>query len=275
MTSPSVVNGGDSVVRCTTGEPASTLLENLTITGGTGSIGAGLRIEGASPTIRNCKVIGNTAGISGGSAYGAGIYVRGGAPAVANCLIGGNRIEVVNAAAFGTGVYIEDSQASFSDCTITGNFMKTTYGGGGTSGSGAGACVVGGIAPTFLRCTFSANQLEVAQTPGNNGGFCGAAGVALYSTCPMSLIDCRIKSNVNTGCGGALGAARFVSNLVSMSGCVFCENSCGNVNGAYLDLGNNRFPTTCSSCAGDLNGDSQVNGLDLGLLLSNWGPCPN
>jgi formylglycine-generating enzyme required for sulfatase activity len=30
-----------------------------------------------------------------------------------------------------------------------------------------------------------------------------------------------------------------------------------------------------AQCAGDLNGDSQVNGADLGILLNAWGPCPN
>lgn len=32
--------------------------------------------------------------------------------------------------------------------------------------------------------------------------------------------------------------------------------------------------TKSVSCIGDINGDAQVNGLDLGVLLSVWGPCP-
>ena len=280
----SVVSGGAPVVRCTSTESSATVIENLTITGGTGTNSAGIRIEGSSPTIRNCKVIGNVLGIPpgtegcGSSVYGAGVAIRGGAPSISNCLIGGNRIIVASATASGAGVYIEDSEAILSDCTITGNYVKATYDccACGAVGIGAGACIVGtGVnGPTFLRCTFSANQLEVTQTPGNPNT-CGASGVAVYVSCPTSLIDCVIKSNINSGCGGAVGAVRFASNLVSVSGCQFCENSCGNTNGAYLDLGNNRFPTTCASCSGDLNGDNQVNGADLGLLLTNWGPCSN
>ena len=30
-----------------------------------------------------------------------------------------------------------------------------------------------------------------------------------------------------------------------------------------------------AQCAGDLNGDSQVNGADLSILLNAWGPCPS
>ena len=33
-------------------------------------------------------------------------------------------------------------------------------------------------------------------------------------------------------------------------------------------------PARAQNCAGDLNGDSQVNGADLSILLNAWGPCP-
>jgi hypothetical protein len=31
---------------------------------------------------------------------------------------------------------------------------------------------------------------------------------------------------------------------------------------------------SCGSCVADLNGDTVVDGADLGLLLSRWGACP-
>jgi formylglycine-generating enzyme required for sulfatase activity len=33
-------------------------------------------------------------------------------------------------------------------------------------------------------------------------------------------------------------------------------------------------PAPAQSCAGDLNSDGTVNGIDLGVLLGNWGTCP-
>jgi hypothetical protein len=42
-----------------------------------------------------------------------------------------------------------------------------------------------------------------------------------------------------------------------------------NVAGRWIDLGGN---TVCD-CVGDLNVDGVVNGADLGLMLSSWGPC--
>jgi hypothetical protein len=39
--------------------------------------------------------------------------------------------------------------------------------------------------------------------------------------------------------------------------------------GDWLDLGGN----TICDCAGDVSGDGVVNGIDLGIILSSWGPC--
>jgi hypothetical protein len=66
---------GGTVVCMVHGEDASTVLEGFVITGGVGDaghhgnrIGGGLRIEGASPTIRRCILTGNTADL-GAAAY--------------------------------------------------------------------------------------------------------------------------------------------------------------------------------------------------------------
>ena len=33
-------------------------------------------------------------------------------------------------------------------------------------------------------------------------------------------------------------------------------------------------PATAQTCRSDLNGDGQVNGADLGIMLADWGFCP-
>jgi hypothetical protein len=33
-------------------------------------------------------------------------------------------------------------------------------------------------------------------------------------------------------------------------------------------------PAGAQTCRSDLNGDGQVNGADLGIMLSKWGACP-
>ena len=61
------------------------------------------------------------------------------------------------------------------------------------------------------------------------------------------------------------------ASTVSMQGTNVCTNTPRpNVGGGrWSDLGGN---TVCD-CTGDFTLDGVVNGADLGLLLSNWGPC--
>ena len=57
---------------------------------------------------------------------------------------------------------------------------------------------------------------------------------------------------------------------VSLQSTTVCNNlPRPNVAGRWIDLGGN---TVCD-CVGDFNVDGVVNGADLGLMLSSWGPC--
>jgi hypothetical protein len=78
--------GGDAVLRCTTNEGPGTVIEGLTIAGGAGVIdddgvrrGGGLYIDGASPRIRMCIVVGNAAD------RGPAAWIRGGHPVFEDC----------------------------------------------------------------------------------------------------------------------------------------------------------------------------------------------
>jgi hypothetical protein len=48
-----------------------------------------------------------------------------------------------------------------------------------------------------------------------------------------------------------------------------------NVNGADLGILLSQWGAVNSLTVSDINSDGVVNGADLGLLLSFWGPCPN
>jgi hypothetical protein len=47
------------------------------------------------------------------------------------------------------------------------------------------------------------------------------------------------------------------------------------VGGADIGLLLSNWGPCGSACLYDLNNDDKVNGGDLGLLLAGWGPCPN
>lgn len=82
------IDGGHAgpVVRFETAEPASAVLEGFTITNGSTPKGAGIRIVGASPTIRNNWIVNNST-IPGQSGWGAGVSIE-----VSQSLIEGNII---------------------------------------------------------------------------------------------------------------------------------------------------------------------------------------
>jgi hypothetical protein len=54
------------------------------------------------------------------------------------------------------------------------------------------------------------------------------------------------------------------------------RDECDIATGAVADRNSNGIPDTCEDlCRSDLNGDGEVNGGDLGVLLGEWGLCPN
>jgi hypothetical protein len=48
-----------------------------------------------------------------------------------------------------------------------------------------------------------------------------------------------------------------------------------NVNGADLGILLSQWGPNTPLTVSDINGDGVVSGADLGLLLANWGPCPD
>jgi hypothetical protein len=259
-----IVSGGESVLRCVSGEQADCIIENLTFTAGTGTDGAGIRIVAASPTLRACRIVANTCNAGG---RGAGVAVYGGQPAFFDCLIASNT--GTGGDSYGGGVHLSGCSARFTRCNITGNTLRL-----GSWGRGGGVYVTGAGSPRFDSCAISGNDLEIPQTPGQNGGFCGGAGTAVFAEGPVSFTDCAIRLNANFGCGSGNWAVHCATNQVTLSRCEFCGNTTSNIYGAFVDLGGNTFSSLCgATCPSDLNGDGVVNGIDLGVLLGNWGTC--
>jgi parallel beta-helix repeat protein len=98
------------------------VLSGFTIKGGNVvDSGGGISCEdGATPTISNCIITGNTATL-----YGGGLYCYNSSPIITGCTITKNMAGI-----FGGGVYLEaNSSPAISNCMITGN--STAYCGGG------------------------------------------------------------------------------------------------------------------------------------------------
>lgn len=139
-----------SVVTCTSGETAATVLEGFTITGGTGTVrdvftlGGGMIVENSSPTVTDCIFTGNNLSLGGHAVRGGGMYNKNGSPTVTRCIFEENSASsgagmfniassnplVTNCSftnnvgsAFGAGMYNEDSRPTVTDCTFSGNAM--------------------------------------------------------------------------------------------------------------------------------------------------------
>ena len=89
---------GRSIIRCATGEKASTIIDGFTLVNGTGdtdlygtksAVGGGIVILGASPIIRNCVFKSNDVNYQGGAVYMA----RESAPVFDSCIFFENAAE--------------------------------------------------------------------------------------------------------------------------------------------------------------------------------------
>jgi len=97
--------------------------------------------------------------------------------------------------------------------------------------------------------------------------------------------DCN-SNGVGDVCEIAAGAPDYNQDTIpdtcqcgtipSLPGCCLGDlNHDAEVGGADIGLLLSNWGPCGSACLYDLNNDDKVNGGDLGLLLSGWGPCPN
>ena len=241
-----------SVVRMMNAEPATARLENFTITGGlTGSpvpgnksarAGGGVFMYQSAATISSCIIQNN------GASFGAGIYLLYCSGVVENCTIRNNSGD-----AYGGGGLLFDCSTIVRNCEITGNSTVT---------AGGGLHIVqipnSNFAPQIVNCSIMVNS-----TTDRGGGIAWQGGLAT-----LQIIDSNIAANAAPLAGGGIyiyptgGVNR--TNLVSTD---VCSNSYPNISGDYtLDSASH----VCK-CAGDINSDRQIDGIDLAILLSTWG----
>ena len=91
----------------------------------------------------------------------------------------------------------------------------------------------------------------------------------VYNNNP-TLEDCQVRLNSATQCGGIW----IESGTLYTGGTLFCGNG-ANICGNWNDQEDNIIQGQCDPfCIGDVNGDTQVNGEDLGRMLAAWGACP-
>jgi predicted outer membrane repeat protein len=154
-----------SLVTFATSEDQNAIVEGFTIRSATSSA---VLIEGAGPTIMNCRLIGNSAG------DGAALYVSNGTPQITDCVFREN-----TASNKGGAIYCSQSDVSFLRVDVLENTCTGTAGGGiHLSGGTIG----------FQDCSISNNDLLPSGTEDIHGG-------GIYSNCNLSINNCEISGN--------------------------------------------------------------------------------
>ncbi len=242
-----------------TGETSQALVQGVTITDGYvqgnpyGGDGGGILCSEASPTINNCRIVDDEAGVNSvtGAGSGGGIACESSStPVITNCVISqcscGSRF-----GGAGGGLFSDDSSSpTLQNCTIFGNGTLGQIGGGGGI-----ACSVAHI----VNCTISSNE------SGNDFGGGISCGAAFISGCAI------VGNSSGTGGGGVSGGN------TTIVGSVISGNCAVGAEGGGLDGGN--FSITSCTIAG--NKAATVAGgiggiVDGGSTLTNtilWGNC--
>ncbi len=187
-----------------------TVLDGFTITAGHGAYtqGAGLKVEGGSPTIANCTFLRNETGWGAG----AGMYVANGSPIITHCAFTQNWCHICS----GAGLYVTGaSSPSISDCTFTENHATADS---GMSGQGCAISLHYADPITIERCTFQYNVAEQFYPGGGIERARGGGISAFFSE--FTARDCVFHHN-----SAVAGAGVSAWNNATLINCAFWGNT--------------------------------------------------
>ena len=129
------------------GEQESSILSGFTITNGNSAAGGAIYCYNTSPTIKNCKIIGNSA-----SDWGGGICLWGpnSSPLIAECVISRNSVNGSIPGDGGGGIFCADASPSIKNSIVSSNSADALRGGG--------IATTHGSSLNIINCTISNNS---------------------------------------------------------------------------------------------------------------------
>ncbi|MBI5837610.1 MAG: hypothetical protein HZB25_10220 [Candidatus Eisenbacteria bacterium] len=168
--------GRGAVIRLTDANGA-TVLQDLTLTGGTGvsssgtSYGGGIHGLRSSPVLSRVRITACTAQVGGGA------YFELGAPSLRACLLDGNHAE------FGAGLATNRAAARLDTCELHGN---------AATGAGGGLLALNGSS-----CAVYLGQIAANTSDGEGAG-------AYFLNSAANLLNVTVQGNAAAGDGGGI-----------------------------------------------------------------------
>ena len=249
------------MVRFENNETNGAALVGLTLTGGYAVEGAGIYINGAEPTLRDLRVVGNAAytcevGEFFKGAAGGGIFINGSSPVLERITVRENSSE-----ADGGGVYLSNSDANLTLVTIFQNTAADLGGGLFTNYSTSKVLHVeiaqnssskgGGVyAMSFSDLSFENSNVGDNTASSEGGGFYLAGS-------KVSLLNVGVVSNISSGQGGSYflsGGTVELMNVISIY---------GSPQEVYAGSSGNSFKSSYSLVAGVQEGIEMNNAGDV------------
>lgn len=169
------------------GATNATVFDGFTITGGNGSAGAGIYlVSQSSPTIRNCRIMGN---------IGGGMYCENrAAPLISDCTFDHNTATLGAAITFTTSTLASSPQ--IARCRFEANVASGS--GGAISLIQSGNISTGVFGTLVVQdCVFIANESRGA-------GASGGGAVVLSTASHSRFIQCLFARNLSVRNGGAI-----------------------------------------------------------------------
>ena len=251
---------------------APTIIESLTITGGSGLFGGGLYSYCALSQINDCRFIGN---------YGGGAFCEFSVMTISDCYFANNVVNNNITWTDGGAMSSVNSNVTLTNCVV--EFNRSEFGsGGGINASGGdltlaqvsafsnSAFGAGGAISAFDCNVMIDNLILEGNTAGTGGG--ASFGGSQDGSNPIVIIDAStITSNSGSEWGGGLVLGD--NTLPIITSTQVCENVPNQITGSYSDEGGNSIGATCpetGACCTDSGGCVIVEQFDCYLIQGSW-----
>ncbi|MBT6269635.1 MAG: hypothetical protein HOI88_04730 [Phycisphaerae bacterium] len=274
-------------------ESSNVILKNVIVSSNNSSAsGGGAYFKFCEGSFTDCIFRNNSA------ANGGAMYFK---DSSGDFLISNSQLEFNAAILSGGSIFNKETNLIIQDCSFSGNMANQggalfSYGGGNATISNSlfsnnGASITGGAAEvrsssvvSFVQCTFDANIADIDCDGKGGGAVLEVAGstVTLNNPTICANLVCDVEGDFSgiqpVIIGEILECVIGIGACCGGDACWEMEESVC-LDGGGLWSGDTTLCATVvcnavSSCPADVNGDGEVEVLDIIDLITAWGACP-